>query len=233
MDFGFWIRLRRYPLAALALCALLPALAAGETNLVRNGAFEEADGPQPGQPACWDQPDGLGVKWVEAPVDEGEPKRSRAIRMDTAVSEKAMVAQWRQAGITNWDIPKAADNAVAETYGLSFYSDAIPVVTGQAYRVTFDFKGASGGAKVWVRGWGQFQRERRRRYETIVNCRVPDGKWHTLSQVFYPTKLRPEVTEMKVMLYAYYPPGIYWFDNVRIEPISAETYEQEKGESRR
>ena len=35
-----------------------------------------------------------------------------------------------------------------------------------------------------------------------------------------PTKFRPEVTEMKVMLFAYHPPGVYWFDNVKIEPVS-------------
>ena len=33
----------------------------------------------------------------------------------------------------------------------------------------------------------------------------------------------PEVTEMKVMLYAYWPPGLYWFDNVTIEPVADAT----------
>jgi hypothetical protein len=27
---------------------------------------------------------------------------------------------------------------------------------------------------------------------------------------------------MRVMLYAYYPPSQYWFDNVTIEPVSAD-----------
>jgi hypothetical protein len=40
--------------------------------------------------------------------------------------------------------------------------------------------------------------------------------------VFSPTRVRPEVTEMRVMLYAYWPPGVYWFDNVRIEPAADE-----------
>ena len=30
---------------------------------------------------------------------------------------------------------------------------------------------------------------------------------------------RPGVSEMKVMLYAFWPPGVYWFDNLTIEPV--------------
>ena len=31
---------------------------------------------------------------------------------------------------------------------------------------------------------------------------------------------RKDVTEMKVMLFAYYPPGVCWFDNIHIEPVA-------------
>ena len=218
---------------ALFLCfaAILLAFssaAGADTNLVANGGFEKAEPGRADQPAAWDRLDGLGVQWVEAPEEPGAESHGHAIRLDTAVSEKAMVEQWRRVGIRDWDIPNPANDPVAATYGLSFYSAAMPVVSGQAYRVTFDFKGASGGGKLWVRGWGQFQGERRRRYETIVFCRVPDKNWHAFSQVFHPTRLRPEVTEMKVMLYAYWPPGAYWFDNVRIEPVTPAEYERER-----
>ena len=33
---------------------------------------------------------------------------------------------------------------------------------------------------------------------------------------------------MKVMLYAYWPPGIYWFDNLRIIPVTNEEYERDR-----
>jgi hypothetical protein len=33
---------------------------------------------------------------------------------------------------------------------------------------------------------------------------------------------------MRVMLYAYWPPGVYWFDNVAIEPVSQDVYERER-----
>lgn len=216
------------PAWTLAVACLWGAVARGEpTNAPAfppNGDFETADASGKA-PAGWDRPDGLGVQWTSPP--EGDTRAgAKAIRMDTSLSERQMVARWRAEGITKWDIPNPSDGTVAATYGLSLYSHAVPVVTGQAYRVTFDFRadGESNGGKLWVRGYGQYRGERRRRYETIVFCRVPDDQWHSFTQVFYPAQRRPEVTEMQVMLYAYWPPGVYWFDNVRIEPISIEEY---------
>ncbi len=214
-------------LAALLLAALTaaPLLAQPAPALVPNGSFEQAAAADKARPAGWGKPDGLGVQWAES----GDPAHGMAIRMDTRVSEKAMVEQWKRTGLTNeWNIPKPAGNAVAETYGLSLYSDPIPVKPGQPYRITFDFKGQSGGAKVWVRGWGALQRQKRRLWEALVGCKSAGDSWSTCSQVFFPTKARPAVTEMRVMLFAYYPAGVYWFDNVRIEPITLEEYERER-----
>jgi len=193
-----------------------PPTSAPNASVLPNGDFEKADAVDRAKPIGWDKPDGLGIQWVNAP---GEPGRGKVIRMDTAVSEKAMVNQWRKMGITQWNIPQPAGNPIAETYGLSYYSVPVPVRAGQAYQVSFDFKGPAGG-KVWVRGWGMYQGEKRRRYETIVFCRGKENQWTTFRQTFHPTRNRPEVTEMRVMLYAYYPAGVYWFDNVRLEPVS-------------
>lgn len=195
------------------------AQAGGEASLprVRNGTFEAADARDADKPEGWSKPDGLGVQWTNDPDSVAHGK---CIRMDTAVSEQAMVAQWVRTGMTNvWDIPHPAGNAVAETYGLSYYSDAIPVKSGKTYRVTFDHKGSGGGGKVWVRCYGLFGGELRRRYEKVVPCSGRRNEWTTQSALLHPTRSRPEVTEMKVMLYAYYPPGLYWFDNVRIEEL--------------
>jgi hypothetical protein len=214
---------------ATAWCAgRADAHPAGGAPLVRNGGFEEADADVAGKPAGWDVPDGLGVQWTNAPGDG----RGLAIRMDTSVSEQAMVAQWRKAGIQKWDIPKPSGAAVAGAYGLSFYSDAMPVASGQAYRVRFDYRGPSGGAKLWVRGYGLFRGRERRRYETIVNCRVDGEEWRSFSQAFHPTRLRPDVGTVRVMLYAYWPPGVYWFDNVSIEPVGDGEYEADRNENR-
>jgi hypothetical protein len=190
-----------------------------------NGAFEQPDAADNTRPAGWGKPDRLGVQWAET----GDPAHGKAIRLDTRVSEKAMVEQWKKTGLTNeWNIPNPAGNPVAETYGLSLYSEPIPVTPGQPYRITFDFKGRSGGAKAWVRGWGMLRGEKRRLWETWGACKSTGDGWTTCSQVFFPTKARPSVTEMRVMLYAYYPAGVYWFDNVRLEPITLQAYEAAK-----
>ena len=199
----------------ILLLTSLPGLAQ-KNSVLPNGDFELADARDKTKPAGWDRVDGLGVQWTGAP----DPAHGKAIRMDTRISELVMQAQWVKAGLTNlWNIPKPEKNAIAETYGLSFYSDPIPIKAGQAYRITFDYQGPDNGAKVWVRGWGLFQGEKRRRWETTIPCRCSNGAWTTASQVFHPTRARPEVTEMRVMLFAFYPPGVSWFDNVRVEAI--------------
>ena len=184
-------------------------------SLVKNGGVEKSDKNDKTKPACWDKPDGLGIKWVEAPA------HGKVIRMDTSVSEKAMSDQRKKVGITQWKFPNPSHGPIGATYGLSCYSDTIPVKSGLAYRVSFDFKTQRpcNGAKVWVRGYGRIKGKQRRRYETIVNCRVQNNKWTKFSQMFNPTKHTPKVTEMKVMLFAYWPAGIYLFDNVHIDPV--------------
>jgi hypothetical protein len=202
----------------LLIIALTAARCPGQANSVLpRGDFEQADARDPARPAGWDRVDGLGVQWVQAPG----AGHGKAIRMDTRISEQAMQAQWARTGLTNiWNIPKPEKNPIAETYGLSLYSDAIPVKPGRAYRITFDYMGPDGGAKVWVRGWGMFQGGKQRRWETYVTCHCKGGEWTTCAQVFHPTGARPEVTEMKVMLFAFYPAGVSWFDNIRIEPVT-------------
>lgn len=187
------------------------ALAA--TNLVANGGFEAPDPERDGKPLAWETPDGLGVRWDEAPGG------GRAIRLDTSQSEAAMVESWRAAGLSDtWDIPEPAGTPVAETYGLSYYSDPFPVASGMAYRVSCRVRGGV-GAKVWVRCYGMFRGKMRRRYEAVMNCATGEGEWTENELVFHPTRHRPDVTEARVMLYAYYPPGVEWFDDVRVEPV--------------
>ena len=200
------------------MIVLTVARGQAQTNsILPHGDFEQADARDNARPAGWDRVDGLGVQWTNAP----DAAHGKAIRMDTRVSEQAMQAQWVKTGLTNlWNIPKPEKNPIAETYGLSLYSDPMPVKPGQAYRITFDYKGPDGGAKVWVRGWGLFQGSMQRRWETTVTCHCKGGAWTTISQVFHPTQARPEVSEIKVMLFAYYPAGVYWFDNIRIEPVA-------------
>lgn len=189
--------------------------------LLANGGYELADKERPEKPLGWDLPDGLGVQWV---IEAG---RGRVIFMDTTVPERDMEKRWREKGLEQWHIPDAAANAISDTYGLSYYSDPFPAAPGQAYAVSFNWKGASGGAKLWVRGYGVKGGKPRKLYETWIPCRGPNDQWNRMRQAFHPTRRTPGVSELRVMLYAYYPPGRYGFDDIAIVAISPEDYERE------
>ncbi|MDD5706599.1 MAG: hypothetical protein PHR35_11785 [Kiritimatiellae bacterium] len=200
----------------LMFACMLAVGAQAATNLVVNGDFELASPDDVRRPLGWALPDGLGVRWE----DESDGTNGKAIWMNTAISERDMVASWRATGLTNiWDIPQPAASAISDTYGLSYYSNPFPIVSGMAYRVRCDIHG-SGGVKVWVRGYGSFRGRRTKRYEALLNCEGRAGAWTPNEMIFHPTRNRPEVEELRVMLYAYYPPARYGFDNIAVEPVA-------------
>ncbi|MFO7536107.1 MAG: hypothetical protein R6X19_10590 [Kiritimatiellia bacterium] len=212
---------KSFALLLVAACCL-PARA---EELLPNGGFEKADAANAAKPAGWDRPDGLGVQWL------AEARGSNhLIRMNTAIPEKDFVASCKAAGLEKWVFPNPGNDPMAAAYGLSFHSDSLPVTTGQAYRLRFRYRGA-GGAKVWVRGYGLLRGEERRRYDTVVNCRTPGTNWTEFSQCFHPTRRTPGVTSLRIMLYAYWPPGVYEFDDVTLAPVSDEEWERDHREN--
>ena len=199
------------------LACLIMMTAAQGQSIPPNGDFEQADPAHPGKPLHWDLPDGLGVQWTDAPSAPGAPPHGKAIRMDTSQTEIAMVESYTKAGLTQWVFPKPAGNTIAETYGLSLYSEAVPVTPGKTYRVTFDYMSEKGtGGKLWFRAYADVNGQKKRVYESYVDC-DSKGAWKQFTGVFHPTKYRQNVTEFKIMLFAFYPPGVAWFDNVRLE----------------
>ncbi len=197
---------------------LLLAVAHGQ-SILPNGDFEAADPAHPGKAAHWDAVDGLGVQWTQAPVVPGAPPHGKAIRMDTAQTETAVVASDAKAGLIQWVFPKPAETPMAESYGLSLYSEALPVVAGKAYRVTFDYMSEKGTAgKLWFRAYADVNGEKKRVYEGTIEC-GGTGTWKQFTGVFHPTKYRPNVAEFKIMLFALYPAGVAWFDNIKVEAV--------------
>lgn len=182
-----------------------------------NGDFEKSDPAHPDKPLHWERMDGLAARWTDAPIMAGEPPHGKAIRLDTSLTEEAAVASYAKAGLTQWVFPKPKTNAIAETYGVSLYSESIPVVPGKTYRVTFDYFAEKGTAgKLWLRGYAPVNGQMKRSYEGTVDTGSGKG-WQHISGVFHPTKHTPNVTEMKIMLFAFYPPGVVWFDNIHVE----------------
>jgi hypothetical protein len=198
--------------------SLLPWVARAQ-SVLPNGDFEQGDPAHPGKALHWDAVDGLGVKWTDAPVVPGAPPHGKAIRMDTSVSESDMVASYQKAGLVQWVFPKPASNAIAETYGLSLYSDAMPISPGKNYRITFDYMSEKGTAGfILMRGYANVNGQKKRVYEKKIEC-ASQGAWKTFSDIAHPGRSPQPVDEFKIMLFTYYPAGVAWFDNVKVEPI--------------
>jgi hypothetical protein len=184
-------------------------------SVLPNGDFEQADPAQAGKPAHWDLPDGLGVQWTQA----ADAAHGKAIRMDTAVPETALVESYVKAGLTQWVFPHPKGNAIGETYGLSLYSEAVPLVPGKTYRVTFDYMSEKGTAgKLWFRAYRNVEGEKKRAYEGTVDCSGGPA-WKQFTGLFHPTRHTSDAVEFKIMLYAIYPDGVAWFDNIKVEAI--------------
>ncbi|MCD4656854.1 MAG: hypothetical protein K8S87_04855, partial [Planctomycetes bacterium] len=56
-------------------------------------------------------------------------------------------------------------------------------------------------------------------YKMYMPCRNASGTWEHFSQVFSPTYRTPDVDFIKVMIFAYWPIGDYYYDNVSIREV--------------
>jgi hypothetical protein len=211
---------RQYVLLVLFFFALVQGASA--QSVLPNGDFEQGDPVHPGKALHWDAVDGLGVRWTDAPAIPGAPPHGKAIRMNTAISEIDMMASYQKAGLTQWVFPKPAASAIGETYGLSLYSDPITAAPGKNYRITFDFmseKGTSGF--ILLRGFANVNGEKKRVYEKKIECSSV-GAWKTFTGIAHLGKSPQPVAEFKIMLFAYFPDGVAWWDNVKVEAIDGD-----------
>ena len=194
-------------------------------NLLANGDFEQGHT----SPEHWQNVNGLTSFWH---LDPGPHKR--CIRIDTDVYEREVLA-WQKkldAGAPLAHAPAKTPttgpkyDTIAGTYGVPFYSAPIAVKPGVTYRLSADVKGKWAGMffpKVFVKGYraqteDEFGAQEREIYRCYLAVRTTTGgkQWEHFSRVFHPTKATPAVKAIRVMLYAYWPPGVYYFDNVRV-----------------
>lgn len=191
---------------------------AGE-NLVKNGDFESGDL----YPEAWERPDRLTVFYVKEP-SPSHPD-NKCIKMDTDVYmsdwERRKKELERNPDATPWmKTPTSGKkyNTIGGNNGVSFYSDPIPVESGTTYTLSLDVKSnqAQGTPKIFVKGYALHKGEMRVIYKTYLNCRLQGTDWQHFEQDFNPTSRTPKVSEMRVMIFPYWPPGDYWFDNIRV-----------------
>ncbi len=130
-----------------------------------------------------------------------------------------MMASYEKAGLTQWVFPKPGGNAIGETYGLSLYSEPITAVPGKNYRITFDFMSAKGTSGfVLLRG---YTAEGKRVYEKKIECGSV-GAWKTFTGIAHLGRSPQPVATFKIMLFAYFPDGVAWWDNVKVEAMDGD-----------
>lgn len=205
---------------AILLVAAAPFLRAGE-NLIPNGTFDE------GEPAAahWERADGLTSFF------ETEEGRGRIVKMDTLV-DRDQALEWTKAFKADPALKPPAKKPIAPSSygsiggneGVMLDSELVDCKPGQNYKLTVDFKG-DGKPFVWIKG---FLMHPTRKvlvdgYQTRLEPDKPSKtEWRTFSIGFNPTAKSPRIQKFKVRLYAYWPNGLYFFDNVRVEEISPE-----------
>lgn len=210
--------MRKWWLSGLLVTAGM-ILAAG-TNLLPNGNFDAGTVGATG----WEQPDGLTSFWVD------EPGRGRVLKLDSRIDRKQALA-WMEQRKKQPDakppvpiIPKEPLQAIGGTEGVMLDSSFIPVKPGQNYKLTVDYRGKH-RPFVWIKGF-MFHPLRKTDtdgYQTRLEPDQPsENEWRTFSIGFNPTARNPRVNKMKVRVYAYWPIGEYYFDNIRVEEITPE-----------
>jgi hypothetical protein len=119
------------------------------------------------------------------------------------------------------------DKETAATCGLDFYSDWIPIEAGATYRFACRYKTLGPTPKIFLKGYHAFPAQhgyaaqRRETYRRQVHPKGGKGTWHTVTADFIPSATRPEHTPtfLKVDLYAYWPAGVIYWDDVVLKKV--------------
>jgi hypothetical protein len=168
-------------------------------NLVRNPGFEQADGTGK-NPAAWQT---LEDQMAWAPDPDGAGK------------------------VLKYDM----NQATAESYGLDYYSDFIDIEPGATYRFSCRYKSLGPTPKVFLKGYffwkgtGGSPDQWRESYRRQVHPVGEGGKWNAVTADFVPDALKPDKfpeqrpTRLKVDLYAYYPAGVIFWDDIVLKKV--------------
>ena len=114
---------------------------------------------------------------------------------------------------------------IAETYGVAYYSDFVPVEEGAYYRVAAKVLAEAPQVIIWVKGYGEFAGGERRVIYDHQKRHYPKaaGEWEEyLTEAFRPRHPGAKVRWVRIMLYAYLRPGRVLFDDVRLQRVEVE-----------
>jgi len=193
-------------------------------ELVKNGGFEQGDKT----PAGWQRIDGLTTFW---PADG---QTGKGLKIVTDVYHDQWV-EWQKkykAGATAAEAPKATPTSgakydtVAGIYGAAYDSQPIPVQPGKAYKVSLSYRGKSDDfffPKLFIRGWGDVKGEKRVLYDAYLalRCKTAGKNWESNVRIVeIPTDTQSKIEYLVLKIYAYWPPGTFYFDNVSMKEVA-------------
>jgi hypothetical protein len=132
-------------------------------------------------------------------------------------------------------------DTVAGIHGVHYRSAYIPCAQGAVYRFSVDARTeAEGEPKVFIKGFFDEQMQtkagvqvvRRDAYQAPIFLDPCDGQWRRYARLFRPSQSKttldgkPVMSQyLQVQIYAYWKPGNYYFDNVRLDIVGMEPQE--------
>lgn len=164
-------------------------------NLVPNPSFEQADPAHPNMPARWvDASMKKQSTWIDKPGAKPGDKKCLTLH---------------------------PDRDMAESYGLIWYSEYIPVEPGEAYVLSMDLKAEGTSVIIWTKGYTKYGTELRNSYKYQKRF-YPEkkGEWERWqTEPFIPRNPAVKVESVRIMLYAYCSPGTAYYDNVDLRKV--------------
>ncbi len=211
------------------------------SSIVPNGSFEH--GIPPYKPAHWDTVDNLCSFWVKSDKGGRCIKFDTNVSQQQAWDwwkELKKGAKPQQAPNPIHTNPPHYD-AVGGIEGVKLYSDYIPVKMGKKYKLSAKIKGPTKGqAKIFIKAYAMLPTAKndklikREVWNMYMHCNTNNNDWHEYSQIFSLPKTLPQVRKkhsdgtikyyspeiewIRIMLYAYWSVGDYYFDDIRIFP---------------
>jgi len=194
-------------------------------ELVKNGGFEQGDK----SPEGWGKLDGLTTFWVP-----GESPTGKCLKIDTDVYESQW-NDWKKKQKEGAPAEVAPDkivtsghkyDTVAGNYGVAYFSDPIPVKPGKAYKVAISYRGTSDDfffPKLFIRGYADVKGDKRAVYDAYLalRCAKQGKEWESNVRICeIPNGPARPVEFIRLMLYAYWPPGTFYFDNVTVKEVA-------------
>lgn len=213
-------------------------------NLLPNGSFEKGRY----WPAGWEPIDRLGTFWVRGGTDGRRCMRLFTNLMDTQWSQwnkkvRRVIEQTsKKTGGTPQQLPsnplpkppKRKETSppyydtVAGLHGIHYRSARVAVKPGAIYRISIDARTDAGNSEpiLFVKSFFEFQGIMRNAGRAPLHLYDCNKKWKRYARVFHPAEwtttvkgkaVRPQ--KLEVQIYAYWPPGNYYFDNLQLHIV--------------